>query len=169
MALTWAKVLGWRMDRQLLDPVGGGSVADVVQRLGAVPAWPDAAMELVVGARRTRGRSGDAARALVADEVVKAFAFRGGMHLMTPQDAGAYLAVRASSRMWELPSWVSFYELSPADWPGFREYVRGILADGPLTLSELTAALGRSPRYRHLRGIIDGGNETLLKPLTWQG
>ena len=42
MALTWAKVLGWRMRRQLLDPVGTGSVVDVVRRLGAVPAWPDA-------------------------------------------------------------------------------------------------------------------------------
>ena len=169
MALTWARVLGWRMRRQLLDPVGDGSVVDVVEQMGAVPAWPDAAAELTIGARRTRGRTGDAARALAANEVVKAFAFRGGMHLMTPQDAGAYLAVRASSRMWELPSWVSFYELAPADWPRFREYVRDALADGPLALSELTSAFGRSRRYRHLRGIIDGGNETLLKPLTWQG
>ena len=169
MALTWARVLGWRVRRQLLDPVGTGSVADVVERLGAVPAWPDPAMELAVGARRTEGRSGDAARALAANEVVKVFAFRGATHLMTPQDAGAYLAVRASSRMWELPSWVSFYELAPGDWPRFREYVRDALADGPLTLSELTAAFGRSSRYRHLRSIIDGGNETLLKPLTWQG
>jgi hypothetical protein len=71
--------------------------------------------------------------------------------------------------MWELKSWVSFYRLEPADWPGFREYVRNALADGPLTVSELTAAFGRSSRYRHLRPIIDGGNDTLLKPLSWQG
>lgn len=157
------------MRRQLLDPVDTGSVVDVVARLGAVPAWPDAATELAIGARRTDGRSGDAARALDANAVVKVFAFRGGMHLMTPQDAGAYLAVRASSKMWELPSWVSFYGLAPEDWPRFREYVRNALADGPLTLPELTAAFGRSSRYRHLRRIIDEGNETLLKPLTWQG
>ena len=169
MALTWAQVLGWRMRRQLLDPVGTGSVIDVVERLGAVPAWPDPAMELAVGTRRTGGRSGDASRALAANEVVKVYAFRGATHLMTPRDAGAYLAVRASSRMWELPSWVSFYGLAPEDWPRFREYVRNALAAGPLTLSELTAALGRSTRYRHLRGIIDAGNETLIKPLTWQG
>jgi hypothetical protein len=169
MSLTWPRVLGWRLRRQLVDPIGDGSVVDVVERLGAVPAWPDAAMELAIGARRSGGRAGDAARALAANEVVKVFAFRGGMHLMTPQDAGAYLAVRASSRMWELSSWVSFYRLAPEDWPAFREYVRNALADGPLTVSELTAALGRSSRYRHLRGIIDAGNETLLKPLTWQG
>ncbi|MGI8522256.1 MAG: DNA glycosylase AlkZ-like family protein [Nocardioides sp.] len=169
MGLTWARALAWRLQRQLLDPVSTGSVVDVVERLGAVPAWPDAAAELAIGARRTNGRSGDAARALAAGRVVKVFAFRGATHLMTPRDAGAYLVLRASSRMWELPSWQSYYGLAPSDWPRFREYVRRALADGPLTRSELAAALGRSSRYRHLRTIIAAGNETLLKPLTWQG
>jgi hypothetical protein len=71
--------------------------------------------------------------------------------------------------MWELPSWVSYYGLTPEDWPRFREYVRDALAAGPLTRSELAAALGRSSRYRHLRGHVVDGNDTLLKPLTWQG
>ena len=161
--------MAWRLQRQLLDPVGSGSVADVVSCLGAVPAWPDAAAEMTIGARRSGGRSGDAARALAAGKVVKVFAFRGATHLMTPQDAGAYLSLRASSRMWELPSWQTFYRLTPSDWPVFRGYVRRALAGGPLTRSELAAALGRSSRYRHLRAILDDGNDTLLKPLTWQG
>jgi hypothetical protein len=169
MALTWAQALGWRLRRQLLDPVGTGSVVDVVERLGAVSAWPDTTAELAIGARRASGRSGDAAAALAAGQVVKAYTFRGGTHLMTPGDAGAYLAVRASSRMWELRSWVDFYRLEPGDWPAFRDYVGRALADGPLTHSELCAALGRSSRYRHLRPILAGGNDTLLKPLTWQG
>ncbi len=134
-----------------------------------MPAWPDAAAELATGARRTDGKYGDTARALAAGKVVKVFAFRGATHLMTPRDAGAYLALRASSRMWELPSWESFYGLAPSDWPRFREYVRRALADGPLTRSELAAALGRSRRYRHLRSTVAEGNDTLLKPLTWQG
>ncbi|MET1058224.1 MAG: crosslink repair DNA glycosylase YcaQ family protein [Nocardioides sp.] len=169
MAVTWARALSWRMRRHLLDPVGTGSVADVVERLGPVPAWPDAAMELAIGARRTDGRMGDAARALAAGSVVKVYAFRGATHLMTPRDAGAYLAVRASSRMWELPSWQSYYGLAPSDWPRFRDYVRRVLADGPLTHGELLAALGRSSRYRHLARLLAEGNDTLLKPLTWQG
>lgn len=169
MKLTWATALGWRLQRQLLDPRGTGSVAEVVARMGAVPAWPDLAAELAIGARRSSGQYGDATRALDRGELVKAFTFRGATHLMTPQDAGAYLAVRASGRMWELPSWQSFYELSPADWPRFREHVRDSLADGPLTRSELVAALRRSSRYRHLARIVEDGNETLLKPLTWQG
>ncbi|MDQ6641259.1 MAG: winged helix DNA-binding domain-containing protein [Actinomycetota bacterium] len=169
MGLTWAKARGWRLQRQMLDPVGSGSVEDVVARLGAVPAWPDMAAELVIGARRQHGHYGDAARALAAGNLVKVFAFRGATHLMAPRDAGAYLAVRASSRMWELPSWESYYGLAPSDWPGFREFVRQALDDGPLTRSELAGALGRSRRYRHLRAAVTEGNDTLLKPLTWQG
>jgi hypothetical protein len=169
MALTWGNVLAWRLGRQLLDPVGTGSVVDVVERLGAVPAWPDQALEVGIGVRRTGGRTGDATRALGQGEVVKVFAFRGAVHLMTPQDAGAYLVVRASNRQWELTSWRAYYRLEPDDWPRFRAYVRNALDDGPLTRSELAAALGRSSRYRHLREIVAGGNVTLLKPLSWQG
>jgi hypothetical protein len=169
MALTWSKALGWRLGRQLLDPVGTASVPDVVGRLGAVPAWPDTAAELAVGMRRQGGRSGDVARALDAGKLVKVFLFRGATHYLTPHAAGDYLALRASSKMWELPSWVSYYGLAPGDWPRFRQYVRNALADGPLTRTDLAAALGRSRRYRHLRGHLAEGNDTLLKPLTWQG
>jgi len=169
MALTWSQALGWRLGRQLLDPLGQASVADVVGRLGAVPAWPDAAAELAVGTRRQDGRSGDVSRALEAGKLVKVFLFRGATHYLRPQDAGDHLALRASSKMWELPSWVSYYGLTPEDWPSFREYVRNALAEGPLTRTELASALGRSSRYRHLRDHVAGGNDTLLKPLTWQG
>ena len=167
--MTWAKALAWRLGRQLLDRSASVSVVDVVGRLGAVPAWPDLTAELAVGARRATGRSGDVARALGSGELVKVFVFRGATHYLTPRDAGDYLSLRASSRMWELPSWTSYYGLAPEDWPRFREYVRNALAERPLTRTELAAALGRSSRYRHLRSHVVDGNDTLLKPLTWQG
>lgn len=168
MAVTWQSALGWRLRRHLLDPAGRGAVVDVVRQLGGVPAWPDSTCELAVAAR-SGGRVGDAARALEAREVVKAFTFRGGTHLMTPQDAGAYLAVRASGRMWELPSWRTFYELEPSDWPAFRAFVRDAVGERALTVPELAAALRRSRRYRRVGEVIADGNETVLKPLTWQG
>ncbi|GAA5154496.1 hypothetical protein GCM10023340_38140 [Nocardioides marinquilinus] len=171
MALTWARALSWRLGRQLLDPVGaaGTSVVDVVGRLGSVPAWPATAAEHGVAARRAGGRVGDVAEAFAAGEVVTVYAFGGATHVMTPQDAGAYLAVRASSRMWALRSWVVHYGLAPDDWPAFRRYVRDALADGPLTRSELLDAFARSRRYRHLRPLLADGNDTLLKPLSWHG
>ncbi len=118
MSLSWSAALSWRMRRQLLDPIGTAPVADVVRRLGAVPA---SAAELTIRVRRVRSRPGEVARALAEGRIIKTYAFRGATHLLTPEDGGAYLALRAASRMWELSSWQSFYGLAPEDWPSLPE------------------------------------------------
>jgi hypothetical protein len=157
------------MRRQLLDPLGTQSVAGVVSRLCCIPAQDDAAAELAIRARRERSRPGEVARALVDGRIIKTFAFRGATHLLTPEDGGAYLALRSASRMWELPSWERFYGLAPSDWPAFREAVRDALAGGPMTREELGAAITARPKFRHLGSALTGENRTLLKPLAWQG
>ena len=103
-------------------------------RGGACVAGPDGgaggrstARHRALRRRRPGARSG---------ELVKVFVFRGATHYLTPRDAGDYLSLRASSRMWELRSWTSYYGLAPEDWPRFREYVRNALAKGPLTRTD---------------------------------
>ena len=169
VALTWDQALTWRLRRHLLAPVGHSSVGDLVGRLGAVPAFPDTTPELTVGLRRAGSRVGDVARALDAGEVFKTYAFRGATHLLTPEDGGAYLALRASGRQWELPSWQETYGLTPADWPAFRETVRDAVADGPLTRQELSTAVGRPSRFRRAAAGLTSYSDTLLKSLMWQG
>jgi hypothetical protein len=165
--VTWPQALAWRVRRQLLDPVGDASATEVVRALGAVPAQHDP--EISVALRRQRPRRGDVARALAEGELISTYAFRGATHLMTPEDGGAYLALRAASRMWELPSWQAFYRLTPEDWPGLRAAVREALAGGPLTYSELAASVTAHAEFRHLGTVFDDGAWTLLKPLAWQG
>ena len=63
-SVTWAQALAWRMERQLLDPVGSESVAAVVRRLGAVLSMDESLAELAVRIRRTTSRPGELARAL---------------------------------------------------------------------------------------------------------
>ena len=133
MSISWAQALAWRMRRQLLDPVGSESVEGVVARLGAIQAQSDSASALSIDTRRQRSRAGDLSRALADGRIIRTFAFRGATHYMTPEDAGIYLARRAASRMWELPSWQTFYGLTPTDWPALREVVRDALTEGPLT------------------------------------
>lgn len=169
MSTTWAQALAWRMRQHFLEPVADVSVAGVVRRLGAVSAKSESAAELAVGLRRTQHRPGDVARALEQGRLVKVFAFRGGVHYLAPDDGGAYLALRASGRQWELPSWQDYYQLTPETWPSFREAVRYALADGPLTIRELGAAVTGKAAFRHLRPVFDEGAGTLVKPLTWQG
>ena len=161
--------MSWRLERQLLDPVGSESVAGVVRRLGAVLSMDESLAELAVRTRRRTSCPGELAAALAGGEVIKAFAFRGSMHYLSPEEGGIYLALRSAGRQWELPSWVEYYGLTPSDWPDFRAAVRAALSDGPLTVTELGRALTRRRAYRHLKPVFDEGAGTLIKPLTWQG
>jgi len=144
-------------------------VAGVVRRLGAVLSMDESLADLAVRTRRTRSRPGQLAKALAKGEVVKAFAFRGSVHYLPPEDGGIYLALRSAGRQWELPSWVEYYRLTPSDWPDFRAAVRDALSDGPLTVVELGGVLTKRRVYRHLKPVFDEGAATLIKPLTWQG
>ena len=166
---TWTQALAWRMERHLLDPVGSESVPNVVRRLGAVLSMDERLAELAVRTRCKTSRPGELASALADGSVIKAFAFRGSMHYLSPEEGGIYLALRSAGRQWELPSWVEYYRLAPSDWPGFRAAVRDALSDGPLTISELGDVLTRRHAYRHLRPVFEEGAGTLIKPLTWQG
>jgi hypothetical protein len=168
-AVTWAQALTWRLQRHLLEPIGSEPVGGVVRRLGAVLSMDESLAELAVRTRRQNSRPGELASALAEGEVIKAYAFRGSMHYLSPEDGGIYLALRSAGRQWELPSWVEFYRLTPSDWPDFRAAVREALSDGPLTVTELGEAVTRHRRYRHLKPVFDEGAGTLIKPLTWQG
>jgi hypothetical protein len=124
---------------------------------------------LSVGLRREGSKPGDVAAAYADGRLIKAFSFRGAAHLMTPQDGGVFLRLRAASKQWELRSWVTYYKLTAADWPAFRAFVRDALAKGPLTVEQLGDALAAAPRYRHLAKFFPDRAWTLVKALNWQG
>lgn len=170
LEVTWPAALAWRLRRQLLEPVGTTSAADVVRTLGAVAAQLEPSYaELGVRARRRSARPGDLADAVATGAVVRTFAFRGAVHLMTPDQAAVHLALRTESRMWERASWQTSYALAPADWPALRETVRGALEGGPLTREELARHVTHEPRYRHLTAAFTDPSATFLKPFAWHG
>ena len=132
-----------------------------MRRLGAVLSMDESLAELAVRTRRTTARPGELAQALADGAVIKAFAFRGSMHYLSPEDGGIYLALRAAGRQWELPELGGALPARPVDWPDFRAAVREALSDGPLTVAELGDALTQAPAYRHLRPVFDEGAGTL--------
>ena len=168
-SVSRSQALAWRLRRQLLLPVGTESVAGVVRSMGAMAAGFGAATELAVRVRRQRSQPDEVAAALASGDIIKTFLFRGAAHLLTPEFGGVYLALRASGRMWELPSWQAFYGLAPGDWPGFLEVVREALADQPLTFAELGRKITAVPKFAHLEHVFAGDPRTLLKAVAWQG
>jgi hypothetical protein len=97
------------------------------------------------------------------------FAFRGATHLMTPEDAGVYLAIRMAGRQWELKSWREYYRMAPTDWPVLGEGVREALTEAPLTVKELSASITARPQFRHLAPILAENPWGVMKVLGWHG
>jgi hypothetical protein len=168
-SITWPQALAWRMRRQLLDPIGGLPVAAVVDRLCGVQAQVASSAELAVRVRRTTSEPGEVASALADGRLIKTWAMRGTLHLLTPEDGGAFLSLMAAGRPWARPSWQRYFGLTPDVLEELRDAAAEALDGRILTREELIEVV---TARRSLAPIADGlrsGWGTLLKPLAWQG
>ena len=167
--VTWQQALAFRMRRHLLDPIGTLPVAGVVRRLGGVQAQVASYAELALRVRRASSRPGEVAQALSEGRLIKTWAMRGALHLLTPEEGGAFLAGMATGRSWERPSWQRYFGVTPTTMAALREAVREALDGNVLTREELIAAVTARKELRHIGDGLRSGWGTLLKPLAWQG
>jgi hypothetical protein len=94
---------------------------------------------------------------------------RGALHLLSPENGGAFLSVIAAGRSWERPSWQRYFGVTPHQLDVLRCAVREALGATCLTREELVEAVTAERRLRHLGEALRSGWGTLLKPLAWQG
>jgi hypothetical protein len=167
--VTWQQALAWRMRRHYLDPVSDRPVAAVVRRLCGVQAQVASVAELCIRVRRKRSRAGDVARALRDGRLIKTWAMRGTLHLLTPEDAGSFLSLIAAGRSWDRPSWQSYFGITAKQFDSLREVVRESLDGKALTRDELIVAVTARRGYGHLGDALRDRWGTLWKPYAWQG
>jgi hypothetical protein len=169
VTITWPQALAWRMQRHMLDPTGAPTIAGVVRRLGGVQAQVASSAELAVRLRRASSRPGEVGRALADGRLVKTWAMRGALHLLTPEEGGAFLSLMAAGRPWERPAWSRYFGMTPQRIERLRGVVREVLDGTVLTREELVNEVTSR------RGLADVGEAlrsswgTVLKPLAWQG
>jgi len=171
MAVTVSRrqALAWRMQRHLLDPIGTPSIVEVVRRLGGVQAQVASSAELAVRLRRASSQPGEVARALADGRLIKTWAMRGALHLLTPEEGAALLSLMAAGRSWERPAWARYFGLTPQRIELLRRSVRDVLDGKVLTREQLVAEVTAR------RGLADVGEAlrsswgTVFKPLAWQG
>jgi hypothetical protein len=169
LRVTWAQALAWRMRRHFLDPIGDVTLTEVVRRLCGVQAQVASSAELAIRLRQKRSEPGEVAGALANGDLIKTWAMRGTLHYVTPEDAGIYLSLLAAGRSWEVPSWQKYFGMEPGDFDEMRVVARDALDGRSLTREELSAAMVKRPRLRHIGQEMASGWGTLLKPLAWQG
>ena len=169
MKVSWEQALAWRMQRQLLDPVGRLPVAAVVRRLCAVQAQVTSSAELAVRVRREASKPGEVTLALSEGRLIKTWAMRGTLHLLTPEEGGAFLSLMAAGRSWERPSWQRYFGVTTKQLEALRQAVREALDDKILTREGLVEAVTAQRGLGHVGESLRSGWGTLLKPLAWQG
>ncbi|GAA2730373.1 winged helix DNA-binding domain-containing protein [Actinocorallia aurantiaca] len=168
--LTWPQVLAWRMRRQfLLEPEEHGDPVVITRRLAGVQAQvaSAAAQALVVRGAAPPGEAGR--NGPTESGLVRTWAMRGTLHLLPRDDAPAYLALCATVRNWEKPSWTKAFGATPADLEAIAEAAREVLDGAALTREELAEAVLERTGSEHLRQALGSGWGTLLKPLAWWG
>jgi len=168
-SVTWRQALAWRMRRQFLDPLGRETVEDVVRRLCGIQAQVASSAELAIETRLRRPRPGAVGTAVADGRLIKTWAMRGSLHLITPEEGGAFLSVMASGRTWERPSWVRYFGVTPPLMEALRRTVRDALDGRVLTREELIGAVAAEPALGEVAAGLASGWGTLLKPLAWQG
>jgi Winged helix DNA-binding domain len=169
LRVNWPQALAWRLERQLLNPIGELSVPDTVSRLCGVQAQVASSAELAVRVRRQSSQAGDVARALAKGSLIKTWAMRGTLHLLTPEDAGTYLSLLAAGRRWEAASWQKYFGVGPKEIEALRVAAREALDGKALTREELAAAVTKKRGLSHIGKELASSWGTLLKPLAWQG
>jgi hypothetical protein len=167
--ITWPQALAWRLERQFLAPVGNESVEEVVRRLIGVQAQVASSAELAVRLRQRESESGAVAKALAEGRLIKTWAMRGTLHLLTPEEGGAALSLIAAGKPWHRPSWQRYFGLDVAQMDRLRDVIRATLDGQVLTREELIVELVKDRRLAHVAEGLRSGWGTLLKPAAWQG
>jgi hypothetical protein len=168
MRLTWDRVLAWRARRQLLDRQQQVSAVDVVRRLCGVQAQVGSCAEQAVRTRLRAPGQSVLSGPLSGRELVKTWAMRGTLHVLTATDAGAYLALLAAARTWEKGSWQRNF-LDARQMAMLADATAELLDGAVLSREELTAAVIARVREPGLAEQLRSGWGAVLKPLAWQG
>lgn len=171
--VSWAQALAWRLGRHHLAPssTGAPDAPTVVRDLCGVQSQVASSADQAVRVRRAgTGADGEVDAALASGRLIRTWAMRGTLHLLTPDDGPAFLSLMAAGRSWTRPSWQSYFGVTPEQVERMRVLVReALLAGGPLTREELIAAVVAHEGHEHLGDALRSGWGTLLKPIAWQG
>jgi hypothetical protein len=171
--IAWSQALGWRLGRQLLSPPAGRDALEVATRLCGVQAQVPSAAELACAVRIAVKPAQDLAAGPSAGRLMRTWTVRGTLHVLPVETAARQLALLAHARTWHSASWQKTFATLPV-MQALAEQVHAALADGPLTRTELVAAVSGGARQpdvpsRDFAERLASGWSSLLKPLAWQG
>ena len=165
------QVLAWRLRRQFLDPdAPAADAVEVADRLCGVQAQVASSAALAVAVRTGRPATDEIDKALCEDRsLVKVWAARGTLHLLTPRDAALQCGLLGESRNWQRAAWLRAFGVTQQDMDAVLEGIAELLPGRVLTREELVAGLVERTGSPHLAEALQSGWGALLKPAAYSG
>lgn len=183
--VTMAQVLAWRLRRQYLDDPAADAV-EVADRLCGVqaqvassaalavtvrtgrPAGPDLATALGSTPTVDDGQSGAKAGTATGATLVRMWAARGTLHLLTARGAALQCAALGEQRAWDRPVWLRAFGVTRDEMETLLAAVAELLPGRALTREELVVEL--TDRVGpHIADALRSGWGSLLKPAATAG
>ena len=126
--------------------------------------------ELQAAARIDGLRAADVRDALwERRSLVKVWAFRQTLHLLTPDDLADFVVAARSLERWHTPAWLRYFNMTEQGVDEVLDAIGDVLGDRPLTRVEVVDAVVERVRRPHLREDMLTGWGTFLGPAAQRG
>ena len=169
--LTWKEICRRRLRAQHLhNRLPAASFHQMVADICGLHAQVMSSAELAAAVRLDGLRSGTVATALWSyHSLVKTWAMRGTLHLLTAEDYPLYAAA-LSNRRFDLDApWLKYHGLVASDVPALVDAVSDALDGRQLTREELAGEVARRLRDSKWETLLASGWGAVLKPVAFQG
>jgi hypothetical protein len=171
-SLTWQQVNAWRLSQHCLSPrLKRQDYVEAVERTAGIQAQIMSAAELAICTRVDGITPGDVQAALWHDRtLVKTWAMRGTLHLLSANDLPLYVAARSmhDDRNWL--KYFTYYGITEAQYEAFVAAVPQVLGSEPMTREQLAKAVAKhigAPELGKL--LVSSSWGSLWKPSAFQG
>jgi hypothetical protein len=171
LSTTWQQVLTLRLERQnVIERTTPKGLVDVVGRMIGLHAQVMSSAELQAAARIDGLRPADVREALwERRSLVKVWAFRQTLHLLTPDDLAEFVVAARSLERWHTPAWLKYFKMTEEGVDEVLEAIGDVLGDRPMTRVEVVDAVVARVRRPHLRDDMLTGWGTFLGPAAQRG
>jgi hypothetical protein len=172
-ALTtdWSRVLALRLARQhLAERTTPERLVEVVGEMVGLHAQVASAAELQAAARIDGLRPADVRDALASDRsIVKAWSFRGTLHLLTPEDLADFVVASATRERWHEEVWLRYVGMSEEQVERLIRAVGDTLTDEPITRAQLADSIAAHLADTAMGTKLRTGWGTFLGPAAQRG
>ena len=171
-SLTRRRVNAWRLSQHCLSPrLKRKDFVEAATRTGGIQAQVMSAAELALWARTDGITREDVQSALWEERtLVKTWAMRGTLHLMSAAELPLYAAARSAQEGRNWLKYFTYYGITPAQFDAFIAAVPQVLGSEPMTRDQLATAVAKHIKAPELgKLLLTSSWGSLWKPSALRG